>query len=251
MLSLLAVSKNQIYVSDHLVRLIKAIVHEVRRAEVGRTIEQMRRPRPQPPAYRELTEEDLARAQDQDDLLSGYVAVERSDRFARAAELGRGRCEAGVAAWGLLRCQRSSTPGERWCTQHHPKPSEPVPTERRLHPWDLQMRPDGDLIAAWYRCEDRLQALEEREERVEELLTGMLAQLGRIERQEWADIPKILNAGQAAAYLGVSLRHIYDLCKQRRMPHARMGSLYRFTAAEIDTWLADQMIRPRPQRRSR
>lgn len=227
--------KNSTFVSDDLLRTLARLVDEWRRLEAGRSTEQRRGARPDPPPYRELTDADRKAAEDDDDWLSDYVLRESADRFRKQAALGRGRCEAGVKRWDLLRCQRSSDPGERWCSQHHPAPPEPLPSERRLHSWDLRVRPDGDLIAAVYGLADRVEAMER-------LLSANLERLSRADERNSEDVPQVLDAAQAANYLGISRAYLYKLCKQHRVPFARVGGLYKFQTSELDGWLTRKTL---------
>jgi excisionase family DNA binding protein len=218
------------HVSEDLLRTLGLVVHEWQRLEAGRSAEQVKRPRPTPPPYREPSERELEDAKDPDEWMYDYMAKERSDLFAREAELGRGRCEAGVKMWGLLRCQRSTAPGDQWCTQHHPTPPKPIRGARRLSPWDLRYRPDGDVLGAVYDLG----------ERVEQLDLTVRNALSRLDRQQdHADAggPAVLNTAQAAKYLGISREHMYRLCTEHRVPFARVGSRYRFRIDEIDEWL--------------
>lgn len=223
------------HVSDELLRDLARVVHEWQRLEAGRSTEQIRRRRPDPPTFREMTAADRELAKDEDHWLSDYMRAERSDRYRKQAALGRGRCEAGVKEWDLLRCQRSSAPGERWCTQHHPSRPKPVPGLRRLTSWDLGARPDGELIGAVYELADRVHHLE----RV------LLANLDRIEQgqvPQAPDLPQVLDVKQAAEMLGLSTVYMYRLCKEHRVPYSRVGVSIRFQRHELEKWLRDKTL---------
>lgn len=222
--------------TEELLRRLAGLVDEWRRLEAVRMSTQQRGPRPAPPPYRDLTAGDLQHAQDEDHWLSEYMAVERSERFKKAAAAGRGRCEAGVKEWDFVRCQRSSPRGEKWCTQHHPSPAKPPPLERRLNPWDLRLRPDGDVISELYRLNDHVREMDLR-------LQLAMDKLERAERRQAGPGKSVLDATQAAELLGVSRATVYAMCRENRLPYARLGSRYRFQASQLDAWLSEKTIR--------
>lgn len=222
-------------VSDTLLRTLALLVHEWQLIQAGRSIEQKRGPRPDPPSYRELTPADLKNGENEDHWLHDYLQIERSDRYRKQAALGRGRCEAGVQYWGLVRCQRSSDPHERWCAQHHPRPKDLPSASRRIHSWDLRLRPDGDLIQAVYELTDRVAAMEH-------LLISNLERLSEMQERHSEGLPEVLDAARAAEYLGISRAHVYKLCKQNRIPFARVSGLYKFQTSELDAWLTRKTL---------
>jgi excisionase family DNA binding protein len=46
-----------------------------------------------------------------------------------------------------------------------------------------------------------------------------------------------LNVADVAARLGTNEQHIRKLARERRIPHYRIGALYKFDPDEIDAWL--------------
>jgi excisionase family DNA binding protein len=52
------------------------------------------------------------------------------------------------------------------------------------------------------------------------------------------DTPKTLyDIGQAAARLGVSVRHVRRLVAERRIPYIKWGSKLHFDPVELDDWV--------------
>ena len=47
-----------------------------------------------------------------------------------------------------------------------------------------------------------------------------------------------LNAAGAAERCGTTEQHIRKLAREHRIPHYRVGALYRFDPDELDAWLA-------------
>jgi excisionase family DNA binding protein len=100
------------------------------------------------------------------------------------------------------------------------------------------MRPDAELLRAVYQQTDR----------IDELTSEIAAVLGRLERLEerteaGGDVQAALNTVQAAELLGVTPRTVYTLVKDRRVPFIRLGSRLRFSAADLDAWLAERTTR--------
>ena len=61
------------------------------------------------------------------------------------------------------------------------------------------------------------------------------------EPKEWMTIREV------AAYLGVSLRHVYSL----DIPRTNLGRLPRFSKAAVDSWLAERSVVPGAKRARR
>lgn len=49
-----------------------------------------------------------------------------------------------------------------------------------------------------------------------------------------------LSAAEAAAYLGVSERHLWTQTKARRIPHVKLGRRVLYPVKELDAWLEDR-----------
>ena len=47
-----------------------------------------------------------------------------------------------------------------------------------------------------------------------------------------------LTTADAAQRIGTNDQHVRKLCREDRIPHYRVGGLYRFDPDELDAWLA-------------
>ena len=56
--------------------------------------------------------------------------------------------------------------------------------------------------------------------------------------------PALVNIDQAAARLGVSVRHMRRLVAERRIPFVKWGHLLRFDPDEVDHWIAECAVQP-------
>jgi len=52
--------------------------------------------------------------------------------------------------------------------------------------------------------------------------------------------PDILTTEQAAKYLQVDVKTIRGLCQVNRIPHRKVGRIYRFSRAALDAWIAGE-----------
>jgi excisionase family DNA binding protein len=52
-----------------------------------------------------------------------------------------------------------------------------------------------------------------------------------------------LSVKEAAAYLGVSERHLWAQTKARRIPHVKFGRRVLYPVKELDAWLEDRAAR--------
>lgn len=48
---------------------------------------------------------------------------------------------------------------------------------------------------------------------------------------------KLLTTAQAAERLGLSLKYVYRLCDEKKLPYIRVGTAIRFDPAELDAWI--------------
>lgn len=48
------------------------------------------------------------------------------------------------------------------------------------------------------------------------------------------------SAKEAAAYLGISERHLWTQTKARRIPHVKIGRRVLYPVKELDAWLEDR-----------
>jgi excisionase family DNA binding protein len=224
-------------------QLVDLLSDERRRYEMEkrRTIPKRR---PDPPTFVDIapladkSDADVARALGCTTAASSrylvqYIQDERSGRYDEKLLPGQTRCEAGVKLWSLLRCHRLAVQDERWCWHHHPEPPQPPGVPRRLHPWELAQRPDGNLLAAMYGLT----------EQYVDLNASIRAALTRLERADeeqasGAQAPKVLTVPQAAELLGLTPRYIQRLCRERRLPFFFAGRQYRFIVADLDDWMA-------------
>ncbi len=53
----------------------------------------------------------------------------------------------------------------------------------------------------------------------------------------------VFSAKEAAAYLGVSERHLWTQTKARRIPHVKIGRRVLYPVKELDAWLEDRAAR--------
>jgi excisionase family DNA binding protein len=51
---------------------------------------------------------------------------------------------------------------------------------------------------------------------------------------------KRLNVEQAAEYLGISEKLLYNMCKKKLVPHRRFGTRIVFSSAALDAWGREQ-----------
>lgn len=49
--------------------------------------------------------------------------------------------------------------------------------------------------------------------------------------------PRLVNVKDVAAYLGLAKSTVYELAKEDRIPHRRIGGRVKFDMSEIDDWL--------------
>lgn len=59
--------------------------------------------------------------------------------------------------------------------------------------------------------------------------------------------PAVMNADQAAAYLGLNVFTLYQLCRERQVPYLQIGpkkARYSFRKESLDEWLKKQEQKP-------
>lgn len=66
-----------------------------------------------------------------------------------------------------------------------------------------------------------------------------------------ADVPAMMDTREVAAYLRLKERRIYDLVRERAIPHVRGSGKLLFPRAEIDRWLRDGPAPPQATPRAR
>jgi excisionase family DNA binding protein len=226
-------------------QLVDLLCDERRRYEMEQR-QKIPKRRPDPPTFVDLapladkSDADVARALGSTTAASTryliqYIQDERSGRYDENLLPEQARCEAGVKMWHLLRCHRLAVQDERWCWHHHPAPPQPPGVPRRLRPWELAQRPDGNLLAGIYELTEQLVDLNA-------LNRSVLAKLERSDEQRASatEAPRVLTVPQAAELLGITQRRIRHLCRERRLPFFRTGREYRFVVADLDKWMADR-----------
>lgn len=62
-----------------------------------------------------------------------------------------------------------------------------------------------------------------------------------------APLPFLLDIGEVAAHLDVTVRHVRRLVFERRIPYIKVGALLRFDPEEIAAWLGECTV-PRHHR---
>lgn len=60
--------------------------------------------------------------------------------------------------------------------------------------------------------------------------------LGRADPQKGS--PRMLRAQTVAEMLDVPVRRVYQLCRERSIPHVRVGRSVRFNKARLEEWIA-------------
>jgi excisionase family DNA binding protein len=226
-------------------QLVDLLCDERRRYEMEQR-KKIPKQRPDPPTFVDIapladkSDVDVARALGcttaaSTRYLVQYIQDERSGRYDEKLLPGQARCEAGVKMWHLLRCHRLAVQDERWCWQHHPAPPQPPGVPRRLRPWELAQRPDGNLLAGIYELTEQLVDLNT-------LNRTVLAKLERADEQQPGrpQPRKVLTVPQAAELLGIGPQQVRIMCKERRIPFFLAGRRYRFVVADLEKWMADR-----------
>lgn len=65
-------------------------------------------------------------------------------------------------------------------------------------------------------------------------ITDILSNQMSISQDRTLDIP------QAAEHLGISDKTLYTMCKQKKIPHRRLGSRITFSLSSLDAWGREQ-----------
>jgi excisionase family DNA binding protein len=63
-------------------------------------------------------------------------------------------------------------------------------------------------------------------------------------RARSAQLPRLVDIGEVADHLGVSVRHVRRLVAERRIPYVKWGHLLRFDPLEVSSWLALRTVDP-------
>ena len=57
-----------------------------------------------------------------------------------------------------------------------------------------------------------------------------------------ASLPVLLDIGEVAAHLNVTVRHVRRLVFERRIPYIKVGALLRFDPEEVTAWLEERTV---------
>jgi excisionase family DNA binding protein len=57
-------------------------------------------------------------------------------------------------------------------------------------------------------------------------------------------LPRLVDIGEVADHLGVSVRHVRRLVAERRIPYVKWGNLLRFDPLEVAGWLSLRTVDP-------
>ena len=52
----------------------------------------------------------------------------------------------------------------------------------------------------------------------------------------------LIDVGQAAVRLGVSVRYVRRLVSEQRLPYVKVGKFVRFDLAELEQWIDDRRV---------
>jgi excisionase family DNA binding protein len=59
-----------------------------------------------------------------------------------------------------------------------------------------------------------------------------------------AVLPRLLDVGQAAKYIGLSRHTLYTMVSQRRIPYVKVGRLTKFDLKALDAWIKKHSVMP-------
>lgn len=54
---------------------------------------------------------------------------------------------------------------------------------------------------------------------------------------------QLLTTEQVADRLQLSVRHLYRLCRERKLPFIRVGHSLRFRAQDVDAWIESKIVK--------
>lgn len=57
---------------------------------------------------------------------------------------------------------------------------------------------------------------------------------------------ELMSIKEAAIYTGLSIKTLYTMVSQRRIPHVKVGRLLRFDVGLLNQWLKEQTVMPMP-----
>jgi len=62
-------------------------------------------------------------------------------------------------------------------------------------------------------------------------------------------VNRLLAIQDVAEQLSISVKTVYTMCNQRRIPFVKVGRLLRFDAATMEEWVRKQAVNPLPVNR--
>lgn len=68
------------------------------------------------------------------------------------------------------------------------------------------------------------------------------ARLDRIEQLALISAKPVLDVKEAATYVGFSVKHLYRLTSERRIPHFKMNAKLYFKKSELEHWLTRHRV---------
>lgn len=57
-----------------------------------------------------------------------------------------------------------------------------------------------------------------------------------------ATLSPMIDVGEAAARLGVSVRYVRRLVSEQRLPYVKVGKFVRFDIVELESWIDDRRV---------
>lgn len=57
---------------------------------------------------------------------------------------------------------------------------------------------------------------------------------------------ELMSIKEAAIYTGLSIKTLYTMVSQRRIPYVKVGRLLRFDVGLLNQWLKEQTVMPMP-----
>lgn len=89
---------------------------------------------------------------------------------------------------------------------------------------------------------------DKRMEEENELNEGLIKAIEEKYTKKYPDLSKVerttLTVQEIAKYIGLSVDMIYKLCRQKQIPHIKIGSRTLFKLNSIDKWLEDLEYSP-------
>lgn len=58
---------------------------------------------------------------------------------------------------------------------------------------------------------------------------------------------ELMTVGEAGRYTGLSIKTLYTMVSQRRIPYVKAGRSLRFDKGHLNDWLKEQTVMPMPE----